>query len=231
MEGLQDPGTDFICHCTRSCQPPGKKDTKDFPHTWNFHTENCYILGNFSGNYSNDKRFYVAENDRNIEECLLNWFWYQEIPCCLVTKSCLTLCEPMDSPTPAPPSMGFSRQGYWSGLQFPSQGDLPNPEIKPRSPAVAGGFSTIVLPGKSHQQMLLLLLLSRFSRVRLCATPWTTAYQASPSMGFSKQEHVTQSKKRVIGQMTYLTLHLLLLLVLLLPSLLLVPSSSFSSSN
>ena len=34
-----------------------------------------------------------------------------------------------------------------------------------------------------------ILLLSRFSRVRLCATPWTAAYQASPSMGFSKQEH------------------------------------------
>ena len=37
--------------------------------------------------------------------------------------------------------------------------------------------------------MLLLLLLSRFSRVRLCATPWTAAYQASPSMRFSRQEH------------------------------------------
>ena len=36
---------------------------------------------------------------------------------------------------------------------------------------------------------LLLLLLSRFSRVRLCVTPWTAAYQASPSMGFSRQEH------------------------------------------
>ena len=36
---------------------------------------------------------------------------------------------------------------------------------------------------------LLLLLLSRFSRVRLCATPWTAAYQASLSMGFSRQEH------------------------------------------
>ena len=33
------------------------------------------------------------------------------------------------------------------------------------------------------------LLLSRFSRVRLCATPWTAAYQASPSVGFSRQEH------------------------------------------
>ena len=35
----------------------------------------------------------------------------------------------------------------------------------------------------------LLLLPSRFSHVRLCATPWTAAYQASPSMGFSRQEH------------------------------------------
>ena len=34
----------------------------------------------------------------------------------------------------APPSMGFSRQEYWSGLPFPSPGDLPNPGIKPRSP-------------------------------------------------------------------------------------------------
>ena len=36
---------------------------------------------------------------------------------------------------------------------------------------------------------LLLLLLSRFSRVRLCATPETAAYQAPPSMGFSRQEY------------------------------------------
>ena len=32
------------------------------------------------------------------------------------------------------PSMGFSKQEYWSGLPFPSPGDLPNPGIKPRSP-------------------------------------------------------------------------------------------------
>ena len=40
-----------------------------------------------------------------------------------------------------------------------------------------------------HTMRELLLLLSRFSRVRLSATPWTAAYQASPSMGFSRQEH------------------------------------------
>ena len=37
--------------------------------------------------------------------------------------------------------------------------------------------------------LLLLLLLSRFSRVQLCATPETAAYQAPPSLGFSRQEH------------------------------------------
>ena len=36
----------------------------------------------------------------------------------------------------APPSMGFSRQEYWSGLPFPSPGSLPNPGIEPRSPAL-----------------------------------------------------------------------------------------------
>ena len=37
--------------------------------------------------------------------------------------------------------------------------------------------------------LLLLLLLSHFSRVQLLATPWTAAYQAPPSMGFSRQEY------------------------------------------
>ena len=35
-----------------------------------------------------------------------------------------------------PPSIGFSRQEYWSGLPFPSPGDLPDPGIKPRSSAL-----------------------------------------------------------------------------------------------
>ena len=36
----------------------------------------------------------------------------------------------------APPSMGFSRQEYWSGLPFPSPRDLPDPGIEPRSPVL-----------------------------------------------------------------------------------------------
>ena len=43
----------------------------------------------------------------------------------------------------APLSLGFTRQEYWSGLPFPSPGDLPNQGIKPASPALEGGFFTI----------------------------------------------------------------------------------------
>ena len=48
----------------------------------------------------------------------------------------------------APPSMGFSRQEYWSGLPFPSPGDLPNPGIKSRSPILQADTLTSEPPGK-----------------------------------------------------------------------------------
>ena len=40
----------------------------------------------------------------------------------------------------APLSVGFSRQEYWSGLPFPSPGDLPNPVIEPRSPVLQADY-------------------------------------------------------------------------------------------
>ena len=44
--------------------------------------------------------------------------------------------------------MGFSRQEHWSGLPFPTPGDIPDPGIKPTSPvSPAGGFFTTELPG------------------------------------------------------------------------------------
>ena len=48
----------------------------------------------------------------------------------------------------APLFMRFPRQEYLSGLPFPSPGDLPDPGIKPVSPALAGGFFTTEPPGK-----------------------------------------------------------------------------------
>ena len=72
-------------------------------------------------------------------------------------QSCPTLCDPMDHGPPAPLSMGFSRQEYWSGLPFPS------PVIK---------YEVSEVKSLIH--------------VQLFATPWTVAYQAPPSMGFSR---------------------------------------------
>ena len=55
----------------------------------------------------------------------------------LLTQSCPTLCDPMGYIAhQAPLSVGFSRQEYWSGCPFPSPGDLPDPGIIPRSPAL-----------------------------------------------------------------------------------------------
>ena len=59
---------------------------------------------------------------------------------------------------------------------------LPDPFLPPFYPSFSSFSSPLLL-------LLLLLLLSRFSRVQLCATPWTAAHQAPPSLGFSRQEH------------------------------------------
>ena len=48
----------------------------------------------------------------------------------------------------APPSMKFSRQEYWSGLPFPSPGDLPDPGTEPGSPALEADTLTSEPPGK-----------------------------------------------------------------------------------
>ena len=48
----------------------------------------------------------------------------------------------------APQSMAFSRQEYWSGLPFPSPGDLPNPGIEPRSPSLLADVLLSEPPGK-----------------------------------------------------------------------------------
>ena len=96
----------------------------------------------------------------------------------VVTQSCPTLCNPMECNRQAPLSMGFSRQECWSGLPFPSPGGLPDPGIEPRSLALQADALPSEPPGKGKS----------LSRVRLFATPWTIAYQAPLSMGFSRQE-------------------------------------------
>ena len=65
--------------------------------------------------------------------------------------SCLVMSDSMIPWTvacQAPLSVEFSKQEYWSGLPFPSPGELPDPGIKPAVTALAGGFFTIEPPGR-----------------------------------------------------------------------------------
>ena len=101
----------------------------------------------------------------------------------------------------APPSMEFSRQEYWSGSPFSSPGDLPDPGIKPRSPALQADGLLSEPPEKPilcTRKFITVMwkplacvhvVLSRFSPVQLFATLWTVPCQTPLSMGFSRQEH------------------------------------------
>jgi len=70
----------------------------------------------------------------------------------LATKSCPTLVTPWAVARQVPLSMGFSRQEYWSGLPFPSPGDLPDPRIEPRSPALQADSLPTELWGNSKNR-------------------------------------------------------------------------------
>ena len=72
----------------------------------------------------------------------------------LVTKLCPTLVTPCMVDCQAPLSVGFSRQEYWSGLPFPSLGDLPDPEIEPGSPLLQADTLPTELRGKPTEMSL-----------------------------------------------------------------------------
>ena len=81
------------------------------------------------------------------------------------------------------PSMGSHRVGHdWSDLAAAAASAIPFGNHKFVSYVCESIWAT-------DQLLLLLLLLSRFSRVRLCATPQTAAHQAPLSLGFSRQEY------------------------------------------
>ena len=70
-----------------------------------------------------------------------------------IAQSCLTLCDPVDCSPQAPPSMKTSRQEYWSGLPFPSLGDLPDPGIEPMSPACQEVSLLLTISGKESSYL------------------------------------------------------------------------------
>ena len=103
-------------------------------------TQSCF-LGEAKGHFKLQSNFRQTQN--------LYWRYYSGFLCCccyLIAKLCPTLLKPQ-----APLSMGFPRQQYWSGLPFPSPGDLPDPGIQPVSPAIADVFFTTVSLGKPCQ--------------------------------------------------------------------------------
>ena len=61
----------------------------------------------------------------------------------------------------APPCMGFSRQEYWSGLPFPSPGDLPDPGIESGSPALQADSSPSEPPGKKRTHKSLAMIINK----------------------------------------------------------------------
>ena len=74
--------------------------------------------------------------------------WVNNIVTASVAQSCPTLVTPCTAAHQAPLSMELSRQEYWSGLPLPSLGDLPDPGIKPGSPALQAVSLLSEPPGK-----------------------------------------------------------------------------------
>ena len=68
----------------------------------------------------------------------------------LVAKTCPTLTAPWTIALQAPLSLRFPKQEYWSGLPFPSAGDLPDPGVKPQSPVWQADPLPFEPPGKDY---------------------------------------------------------------------------------
>ena len=91
-------------------------------------------------------RIFQLENNYNIGSSQLKRLRHGESES-EVTQSCVTLWT---VPHQAPPSMGFSRKEYWSGLPFPSAGDLPDPGFEPGSPTLQVDTLPSEPPGKPN---------------------------------------------------------------------------------
>ena len=74
-----------------------------------------------------------------------------------------------------PPSMEFSRQEYWSGLPFPSPGDLPDPGIKPRSPAMQAAALPSEPPGKPFSLLTHIKYCTFIKWVLIYTLPWLSS--------------------------------------------------------
>ena len=133
----------------------------------------------------------------------------------------------------APLFMEFFSQEYWSGLSFSSPGDLPNPGIEHRSPALQADS----LPSESPGKPSYLLLCNQFSSVQLLscvqlfATPWPAACQTSLSITNSLSLPKLMSIESVMPSNHLILCCLLLLLPSIFPSIRVFPMSQLFASG
>ena len=143
---------------------------------------------------------------------------------CVCAQSCLT-GTPSTAALQAPPSMEFSRQEYWSRLPFPSPGDLLDPGIKSTSfvsPALEADSLPLCHLGRSP--LLCGVVVQLLSCVRLFATPWTAALQASLSFTISQRLLKLMSIELVMPSNHLIFCRPLLLLPSIFPSIRVFPN-------
>ena len=96
--------------------------------------------------------FYLCSLHLSFEYCPTGQWYPVTVPtlpcCCLVTQPSPTLCDSMDYGLPGSSAHEFSRQGYWSGEPFSFPRPLPDPRIKPESPALQADSLLSELAGK-----------------------------------------------------------------------------------
>ena len=122
------------------------------------------------------------------------WWWFSH-------KVIVRLATPWTVACQAPLSMRFPRQKGWSGLPFPSPGDLPHPEIKPGSSALQVDSLSTEPPGKPLKPIstpIAVFVVQLLSCVRLFATLWTLVRQASLSFTVSQSLLKLMSTKSVM---------------------------------
>ena len=95
-----------------------------------------------------------------------------QVPGGLVTKSCLTLVIPWPVALQVPLSRRAPRQEYWIGLSLPSPGDLPDPGIEPRSPALQTDSLLTEVQGNPSSQVFTTINFSLSSTSTVSHTFW-----------------------------------------------------------
>ena len=101
--------------------------------------------------------------------------------CVLLLSHVRLFATPLTVTCQAPLSVGFSRQEYWSGLPFPSPGDLPHPGIEPKSPALHVDALLSELLGKTHGLY----------------SPWNSPGQNTGAFPFSRRSSQLRSQTQV----------------------------------